>query len=133
MLRAFRAAALARSASSKNLRLAWSPTGRLEDRTRGTAGLIEFVVSAKRIGLENSSVSDQVALRMLAAAVSGIIEHRRWWCRAAEGTVITDIDPGAGNIGFALGQHWHGGVVAMDTLAGEYMRKHSAWAAGGVR
>ena len=55
-------------------------------------------------------------LRMLAAAVARVVEHRRRRRRAAERAVVPHIDPASADIGLALGQHRHGGVVAMQAL-----------------
>ena len=60
-------------------------------------------------------------LGMLARSVARIIEHRRRRRRAAEGTIVADIDPTSPDVGLSLGEHRHGGVVAVQALGGEDM------------
>src|SRR6201999_3303259 len=55
------------------------PTRRLGNWPRRSVWFVEFVVSAEGIGLQNTRVFRQVGLRMFAAAVAGIIKHRRRW------------------------------------------------------
>ena len=62
-----------------------------------------------------------MSLGMLARSVARIIEHRRRRRRTAEGTVVADVGPTSPNIGLSLGEHGHGGVVAMQSLGGEDM------------
>jgi len=54
-----------------------------------------------------------MALRMLAASIARVVEHRPRGIRTAERSVIAHIDPEAGDVGLAAGQHRHRGVVAM--------------------
>jgi len=58
-----------------------------------------------------------MALRMLAFAVSGVIEHRRRWRCPTEWRVISDIDPTSAGIGLAFGQDRHRGVITVQALS----------------
>ena len=59
---------------------------------------------------------------MFTAAVTGIVKQRGRRGGAAEGAVITDVHPGAGKVGLALGQDWHSGIVAMNPPSTKHMR-----------
>ena len=63
-----------------------------------------------------------MALRMFAAPVTRVIEHRRRRSGAAEGRIVADIDPTAPGVGLALGQHGNRSVVPMQPLGGQHMR-----------
>ena len=81
------------------------PTAGFQDQTRTTASFIKLAVAAIGIGLQDAGISGEVGLRMFAAAVARIVKHRRRRRRAVERPVIAHIDPGAGKLGFAVGQH----------------------------
>jgi len=93
------------------------PARRLGNRPRHSVRFVEFVVAAKSIRLQNAGIFSKVSLRMFAASVAGIIEHCRRRRGATEGAIITDIHPTAGEVGLALGQHRHVGVIAMQARA----------------
>ena len=67
-----------------------------------------------------------MALRMLAFAIAGVIEHRRRRRCPAERLVVTDIDPASRGIGLALGQHRHGRVITMQAFGRHDMRRDEA-------
>jgi hypothetical protein len=52
------------------------PTRRLDQRPRLAGGVIELGVSAIGVGLEDPGIAGQMRLRMLAAAIARVIEHR---------------------------------------------------------
>ena len=58
---------------------------------------------------------------MLAVAVARIEEHRGRRVRAGERPVVPDIGPQPADDGLVLGQHRHGGVVAMQALGGKHV------------
>ena len=66
-------------------------------------GQVERAIAVKGIGLEQPGVSGQMALRVLAFAVAGVIEQRRRRRRPTEWHVISDIDPASAGIGLAFG------------------------------
>src|SRR5207237_3455884 len=57
--------------------------------------------------------------RMLAGAIARVIEDRRRRVRPAERAIVPNIGPDPADDRFTLGQHWHGRVVAVDTLGGK--------------
>src|SRR3546814_10454249 len=50
------------------------------------------------------------------------MEQRRRRIEATERPVVAHVGPYPGDIGLALGEHRHGGVVAVKPLSGEHMR-----------
>ena len=75
---------------------AMNRTRRFQNQARLASLRIKLVVSAIRIGLEDTGISVQMALGVLAGAVAGVIEHRRRRCRATERAVIADIGAHSG-------------------------------------
>ena len=69
------------------------PAPCFDDRTWTSARQIELAIPVKCVGLEQTSVFGQMALRMLAFAVAGVIEHCRRRRCPTEWRVIADIDP----------------------------------------
>ena len=65
-------------------------------------GQVERAIAVKGIGLEQPGVSGQMALRVLAFAVAGVIEHRRR-AVAAEWPIVTHINPTPARVGLAFG------------------------------
>src|SRR4051812_9482202 len=68
-------------------------TGRLDDRPRLTSGLVQLVVAAISVGLEDAGITGQMSGRMVAPAITRIVEHRRRWVRAGKRPVIAYIRP----------------------------------------
>jgi len=95
------------------------PARRLDERARLAVGLIELGVSAKSVGLEDPGIAGQVRLRMIAAPVARVIEHRRRRRRPAERSIVAHIDPTSPGVGLTLGQDRHGGVITVQSLGGE--------------
>ena len=58
-------------------------------------------------------------LRVIAAAVARVIEHRRRRRRSGKRPIVAHIDPTSPGVGLALGQHRHGCVVAVQPFGGE--------------
>ena len=79
------------------------PAPDLQDRTGMSLGQVERAIAVKGIGLEQPGVSGQMALRVLAFAVAGVIEHRRRRAVAAEWPIVTHINPTPARVGLAFG------------------------------
>ena len=97
------------------------PTRRLDERARLAVGLIELGVPAIGVGLEDPGIAGQMRLRMFAAAVARVIEHRRRRRRSAERPIVAHVDPTSPDIGLALGQDRHRRVVAVQALGGKHV------------
>src|SRR5438477_2342435 len=97
------------------------PARRLDDLARLAVGLVQPVVSAEGVGLEDPGIVGQMRLSMLAGPIARVVEHRRRRSRPAERTIVAHINPTSPGIGLALGQDRHGGVVAVQPLSGEDM------------
>ena len=90
-------------------------------------GGIELAVAAIGVGLQDAAPGGQMALGMLARAVARVEEHRRRRRPPAERPVVAHIGPTSPGVGLALGQHRHGGVVAMQALGGQDMGLRRSW------
>jgi hypothetical protein len=95
------------------------PTPRLDERARFAVGLIELGVAAIGVGLEDPGIAGQMRPRMLAAPVARVIKHCRRRRRPGERPVVAQVDPTSPGVGLALGQDWHDGVVAVQSLSRE--------------
>src|SRR6185436_12455995 len=69
------------------------PTRRLDDRPRLASGLVQLVVATIGIGLEDAGITGQMRLRVLAAAIARVIEHRCRRVLAAERPVVPNVNP----------------------------------------
>jgi hypothetical protein len=69
------------------------PTRRLDDRPRLAVGLVQLVVAAIGIGLEDPGIAGQMPGRVLAAAITRIVEYRRRRVGPGERPVIPYIRP----------------------------------------
>jgi hypothetical protein len=58
-------------------------------------------------------------LRMLAASIPRIVEHRRRRAGSTKGFVVGDVDPTSGDVGLAGGKDGDGGVIAVEPLGRE--------------
>jgi hypothetical protein len=77
---------------------------------------------AKRVGLEQSCGAGQMALRMIAFAVAGVIDIAgRGGDVPTEWRVISDVDPTTACTGLAFGQDRHRGVITMQALSRQNM------------
>jgi hypothetical protein len=79
------------------------PTRRLDDRPRLASSLVQLVVAAIGIGLEDAGVACKMLGGMLAAAIARVIEHRRRRALAAEGPVVPNVNPTSPGVGLAGG------------------------------
>lgn len=79
------------------------------------------IVAGIGISLKNASPTVQMAHRMLAPPVAGIMEDRCRRCRYAKRSIIPNIGPDPARIGLGLGQYRHRGIVAMQPLGGQDM------------
>ncbi len=77
---------------------------------------IEVAVAIEGVGLEQSGISGQMAPRVFAFAIAGIVEHRCRRRRPAERLVVTDVHPTAPRIGLALGQDRDRRVIAVQAF-----------------
>jgi hypothetical protein len=84
---------------------------------------VDHVEPRIAVGLQDAAETAEMVRRMGAAAVGTVAVEGRRRCRAAPGTVVTDIDPQPPGLGLggARRPHRHGGVVAMDLVGGEDM------------
>src|SRR5690606_34191494 len=78
------------------------PAQRSCDRPLGTRGIVQLVVAAIGIGLQDAAEAAEMSRRMLAAPITrGVIERRRGSV-PAERPVIADIGPDVTLDGLAL-------------------------------
>ena len=104
------------------------PAERLGDGTAGAGRRVEPAEAAIGVGLQDPGIAGEMPLGMLAAAVARIVEqHRRRPASPAERAVVADIGPEPAGDRLALGQHRHGGVVAVQPLGSEHMLRISSW------
>jgi hypothetical protein len=101
------------------------PAGRLDNRPRLAIGLVQLVVAAIGIGLEDPGITGQMPGRVLAAAIARIVEHRRRRVGSAERPVIPYIRPQATGNRLSRGEHRHGRVVTVQSFGGKDVRLHA--------
>src|SRR4051794_13088708 len=75
------------------------PAGRLDDRPRLAIGLVQLVIATIGVGLEDPGITGQMRLRVLAAAIARIVEHRRRRVGAGKWPVIPYIQPAPAQAG----------------------------------
>ena len=73
-------------------------TGRLwtyvrDDRARFAVRVVQFVIAAEGVGLEDPGIVGKMRLRVLAAAIARVIKHRRRRTLSAKGPIVADIGP----------------------------------------
>lgn len=85
-------------------------------RRRQAVAMEQGIIASIGISLKNASPTAQMAHRMLAPPVPGIMEDRCGRCRSAKRSIIPNIGPDPARIGLGLGQHWHRCIVAMQSL-----------------
>ena len=119
--RDFRRALASMSARTKNFLRAWLQHAASVTGPGRAPGVVELAVAAIGVGLQDAGEAREMSLGMFARSVARIIEHRRRRRGAAEGAVVAHIGPTSPNIGLSLGEHGHGGVVAMQPRGGEDM------------
>src|SRR5206468_6363908 len=69
------------------------PAGCFQDRPRFAIGLVQLVVSAVCVSLENPGVVGEMRLGMFARSVARVIEHCRRRCGAAARAIVAHINP----------------------------------------
>src|ERR1700755_3013096 len=111
--------------SAKERATCVDPTRGLQNGAGLAIGLIQLVVPAVGVGLENPSVVGEVGLRMFGGPVARVVEHCRRRCGAAERAIVAQVNPTSPRGGLALGQDRHGGVVAVQPLGREDMSFHA--------
>jgi hypothetical protein len=99
-----------------------APAPGFEDRSRHAGSIVELVVAAIGIRLKDPAEAREMRLRMMSAAIAGIIKHRSGRRRAIERPIVAHIHPDPARIGFATGQHRNRRIVGMQPLGGEHMR-----------
>ena len=82
---------------------------------------IELGVAAIGVRLQNAAIAGEMRLRVLARAVTGIVEHRRRCGRATERSIVANIDPTSGDIGLSCRQDRDRRVVAVQPLCRKRM------------
>jgi hypothetical protein len=97
------------------------PTGSFRDRAWLSLWLVQRFESAIGVGLENPGIFGEMLLRMRAGPIRRVEEHCSRWIGAGKRPVVANIGPQSPQAGLHLGQHRHGGVVAMDPLGGEHV------------
>ncbi len=97
------------------------PASDRRDRTRLAIGLVKRVEAAIGIGLQNPAVAGEMPFGMRAAAIGRVVVDRGRRRGAAKRTIVTHIGPQPAGPGLSLGQHRHGGVIAMDPLGREHV------------
>jgi hypothetical protein len=102
------------------------PTGRLDDRPRLAIGLVQLVVAAIGIGLEDPGIAGQMPGRMIAPAIARIVEHRRRRVPATKWSIVAHINPTSPGGGLSRRQHRHARVVAVQPLGGKNVCLHSS-------
>ena len=95
------------------------PACRLDQRPRLAVGLVQLGVSGIGVGLEDPGIAGQMRLRVLAAAIARVIEHRCRRRRPAKRPVVAHVNPTSPGVGLALGQNRHNGVVAVQAFGGK--------------
>jgi hypothetical protein len=80
---------------------------------------VERIEPGIGIGLKNPAIAGGMLLGMDAGSIRRVEEHRSRRRLAAEGMVVTHVGPNPPGTAVALGQHRHGGVVAMNALGGK--------------
>jgi hypothetical protein len=93
-----------------------APAGGFEDRPGTSVRFVQLAVSAIGVSLQDAAIVRQMALGMFTGSVARVIEHRRWWVLAPEGSIVPNVGPQARRIGLAPGEHGDCRVVAMYTF-----------------
>jgi hypothetical protein len=101
------------------------PTGRLDDRPRLAVGLVQLVVAAIGVGLEDPGIAGQMPGWMITPAIARIVEHRRRRIGSAERPIVAHVDPASPGDGLARRQHRHGRVVTVQSFGREDVPLHA--------
>lgn len=97
------------------------PAGCFRYRAWPSIRKIEFGVAGIGIRLQNAAIAGEMRLRVLARAITGIVEHRRRCGCAAERSIVADIDPTSGGMGLSCRQDRNRRVVAVQPLCRKCM------------
>src|SRR5213592_1055100 len=107
------------------------PAGCFQDRPRFAIGLVQLVVSAVCVSLENPGVVGEMRLGMFARSVARVIEHCRRRRGAAERAIVAHINPTSAGVSFALRQDRYCGDVREHAFRREDMAvdgpEHPYW------
>src|SRR6516225_7269749 len=98
------------------------PAGGLQDRPRLAIGLVEPVVAAVSVGLEDTGVPGQMRFRVLTGSVARVIEHGRRRRPAAKWSIIAHVDPTSPDVSLALGQYRNRRVSTVQPLGRKNVR-----------
>src|SRR6185437_14492212 len=94
-------------------------TERGRDRSLRTRGVVQLVVAAIGVGLQDTGEALEMPRGMLLPSVArGVIERGRRR-RSAERPIVANVGPDMSLDRLALGQDRHRGVVTMQPLGGE--------------
>ena len=69
------------------------PASRRDDRARFAVRVVQFVIAAEGVGLEDPGIVGEMCLRVLAAAIARVIKHRRRRTLSAKGPIVANIGP----------------------------------------
>jgi hypothetical protein len=98
------------------------PAERRVDRALRSRWIIQPVIAGIGVGLQDAGKSVKMPIWMLLPTIPrSVIECSRRRS-AAERAIVADIGPDVAGDSLALGQDWHGSVVAMEPLGGQHMR-----------
>ena len=89
------------------------PAERRRDRSTRTCGIVQAIVAAIGIGLEDAPPAREVPIRMLLPPVARGEVKGCWRIGTAEGPIVTHIGPDPARVGLALGKDGHGRVVGV--------------------
>ena len=98
------------------------PAQRRRDRTLDAPGIVERIVPAVGVGLENAGEAAQVALGVFLPPIARGVVKSGWRGAPTERPIITDIGPDVTGDRLAFCQDRHRGVVAVKPLGGFDMR-----------
>src|SRR5437764_13155484 len=84
-------------------------------------GLIQWRISSKGVGLQNTGKVLQMLLRMFALAVGRVGKPDRRRSRVSRGSVVAHVHPQSAGLGRALAgrEHRYRNVIAMQLVGGK--------------
>jgi hypothetical protein len=95
-------------------------------RPGGAVGIVEAVIAAIGVGLQDTAKHIQVMLGVRAGPIARGVEEGRRRIGAAERPVVPDVGPDPAGRRLALGQDRHGRVVGVQPLGRQHMRLDQA-------
>jgi hypothetical protein len=99
------------------------PAGRLDDRSWFAPRVIEPVEPRISVCLHQPYIAGKMLFGMFGAAIGRVEEDHGRRIAACKWPVVAHISPEPPGPGLALGEDRHGGVVGMDALGGEDVRR----------